>query len=169
MIFQPNPVVIFVAALIPVVLGFIWYNPSVFGTALGRQTQNEVVPYSIVHAVINYVLGVLLSFSMLSYVNHQMAVMQLFYSREGFGEEGSQVMQDVEQIARMVGDYHLSFGHGAIHGAMAAIFLFLPVITAIGLREGRSFKYLLIHFGFWLLSLVLMGGVLGEFGLVVNL
>ena len=169
MIIQPNPIMIFVAALVPVVIGFIWFNPSLFGKTLAHESNSKVIVYGPLDMIVNYIFGLLLSFSLLSYVNHQMAVMQLFYSREGFNEPGSKALQDLEQVLRIVGDYHLSFGHGAIHGTMAAVMLLLPVIVAIALRERRTYKYVFIHFGFWLVSAVLMGGILGQWGLHVNL
>lgn len=169
MLFEPNPIMLPLAALIPVILAFVWYHPKVLGEALAKETKTEVPTFGIGQALISYVLAFLVAFGLLSYVNHQMSVMQLFLSREGFGEEGTEATLAFEQVARLVGDMHLSFGHGAIHGMLGAVVFLLPVIVAIAFRERQSFKYIMIHFGYWLLSWVLMAGVLGEWGLTVNL
>ncbi|MGH1338906.1 MAG: DUF1761 domain-containing protein [Aureispira sp.] len=156
-------------ALIPVVLAAIWYNSNVFGKALGQQTKTNVPAFGIVHAVISYVFALFMSFGLMSYVNHQMGVMQLFFAREGFGDEGTEATLAFNQVARLVGDMHLSFGHGVVHGIMGTVVFVLPILVAIALRERQSVKYILIHFGYWLLCLALMGGVLCEWGLKVNL
>lgn len=169
MLFEPNPIVLPVAALIPVVLALVWYNTNVFGQALARETKTGVPAFGVVQALGSYVLAFLTAFGLLSYVNHQMSVMQLFFSRAGFGEEGTEATLAFEQVARLVGDMHLSFGHGAAHGMMGAVVFLLPVIVTVAFRERQSFKYIMIHFGYWLLSWVLMGGVLCEWGLKVNL
>lgn len=169
MLFEPNFIIVPLAALIPVVLAFIWYNPNVLGKALEQQTNTKVPAFGLVHAVISYVFAFFVSFGLMSYVNHQMGVMQLFFTREGFGKEGTEATLAFDQVARLVGDMHLSFGHGAVHGTLGALVFVLPILVTVALRERQSFKYILIHFGYWLLCWILMGGVLCQWGLTVNL
>lgn len=168
-VFELNTIMVPLAAIIPVVIAAIWYNSKVFGKALERQTNTSIPTFGLVHIVVSYVFSFLVSFGLLSYVNHQMSVMQLFFSRENFGQEGAESTVAFEQVARLVGDFHLSFGHGAVHGMMGAVVFVLPILVAIALRERHSYKYVLIHFGYWLACWVLMGGVLCEWGLTVNL
>jgi len=61
------------------------------------------------------------------------------------------------------GEVHRTFTHGMVHGGMGTIFIAFPIIAINGLFERRSWKYILIHTGYWLISLVLMGGVICAF------
>ena len=58
-----------------------------------------------------------------------------------------------------IGHSFHTFGHGALHGAMFCIALVAPVIIILGLFERRSFKYHLIHVGYWLVVMSIMGGI----------
>jgi hypothetical protein len=46
---------------------------------------------------------------------------------------------------------------------LAAIFIVLPIIGINSIFERKSFKYVLIHVGYWALTLALMGGVISGF------
>ena len=56
-----------------------------------------------------------------------------------------------------------TFKHGAFHGTIGALFLALPILGINALFERRSFKYIAIHTGYWMLTMGLMGGVLCQF------
>jgi hypothetical protein len=53
-----------------------------------------------------------------------------------------------------------TFKHGALHGFMTGLFLILPVIGVNALYERRSFKYVLISGGYWVVSMMIMGGII---------
>ena len=57
------------------------------------------------------------------------------------------------------GNMHRSFGHGALHGAIAGIFLVLPLLGINALFERKGFKYILINVGYWTLTLAIMGAI----------
>jgi hypothetical protein len=46
------------------------------------------------------------------------------------------------------------------HGAMAGIFLFLPVLGTNALFERKSWKYIFINAGYWMVSATLVGCVI---------
>ena len=56
-------------------------------------------------------------------------------------------------------EFH-TFQHGAFHGALAGLTFALPILGIPALFERRSMTYILIHAGYWVLTLALMGGVL---------
>ena len=66
----------------------------------------------------------------------------------------------LESSRKLYGENFRTFKHGALHGTIAGIFFALPVFGIIALFERRSWKYVLIHLGFWVITLALMGGVL---------
>jgi hypothetical protein len=52
-----------------------------------------------------------------------------------------------------------TFKHGALHGFMSGLFFALPVIAINGLFEHKSWKYIFIHAGYWIVSLTIMGAI----------
>ena len=61
------------------------------------------------------------------------------------------------------GDRFRTFKHGAFHGALAGVFLVLPLFGINGLFERKPFKLTLIHVGYWTLTLAIMGGLICQF------
>ena len=57
-------------------------------------------------------------------------------------------------------DPFLTFKHGALHGAVLGLLVILPVIITNGLYEQRSFKYMMVTSGYWIVSFILMGGII---------
>ena len=56
-----------------------------------------------------------------------------------------------------------TFKHGALHGFLSSIFIVLPVIGINALFERRGGKYILIHWAYWAITFLLMGGVVCQF------
>ncbi len=67
------------------------------------------------------------------------------------------------------GGRFITFGHGALHGRMTALFFALPIIGSIALFERRRFKYVAIHVGCWFVTMLLMGGVLCAFLQIIKM
>ena len=113
--------------------------------------------------VLTYILAVLLALGLSGMTNHQSGVLQLFAMHPDFAIEGSEIKNLFDSIMTQFGDTHRTFGHGALHGGIAAVIIGLPLIAINALFERRGAKYIGIHFGYWLLTLVLMGGVVCQF------
>lgn len=160
--------VVFVAALIPLIVGAVWYNPKVFGTAwLKTSGLTEEEASSGNMAVIfglSYVFGIFLAGILVPIVIHQFAITSLMIDEIDFEVVGSESHTYFAAFMERMGDRHRNFGHGSFHGAFAALMLALPVIGTIGLFERRGFKYIAIHTGYWMLTMALMGGVIGHWG-----
>jgi hypothetical protein len=58
------------------------------------------------------------------------------------------------------GNNFRTFKHGAFHGILSALFFATPVLGINALFERKSFKYIFVHAGYWMLTLALMGGVI---------
>ncbi|MBA3972329.1 MAG: DUF1761 family protein, partial [Bacteroidetes bacterium] len=73
-----NFLMIFVAALVPMVLGFIWYNPKVFGAAwmaAAGMTEDKMKGANMgVIFGVSFFLSLLLAFSLMPMTIHQMGV-----------------------------------------------------------------------------------------------
>ena len=138
--FDINWIALLVAALIPLIVGFIWYGPL-----FGKAWQKEVglSDEELKNGNMPLIFGLSLVFSFIIAFSLWAQVMV----GGGPGE------------AHGVAPY-LTFKHGAFHGALLSLFLIFPVIGTISLYERKSIKYVLIAVGYWTISFALMGGVI---------
>lgn len=139
--FSINWLAILVSALIPLVIGAIWYNPKVFGTAWMQATgitEDKIKTASPAKA---YSVAVLLS------------VLLSFYLYMNVLTGGPDEMRHGQEI-------FMTFKHGAVHGAFLGIFVALPVLATNAIFEMKSAKYIFINVFYWIVSLTLMGGAL---------
>ena len=95
-----------VAALVPLIIGSIWYNPKVFGTAwLGVSGLTEEEAQSGNMAVIfglTFVFSLMLSTVLYTLVVHQAGMVSLMVNEEGYGVAGSDVMNFFAEYPGMV-------------------------------------------------------------------
>ncbi len=153
-----NVLAIIVAAIVPLVLGFLWYNPALFGNVWMRESgMTEEKMKSSNMAVIfgvSLLLSILLSFFTQFLVIHQTGALGMV------GADLEAAKPSFEAFMADYGTAHRSFGHGALHGAFAGIFLVLPIMGTNGLFERKSWKHILINAGYWTLALTIMGSIL---------
>jgi len=139
---NPNWVALFVASLSTLVVGFIWYNPKVFGTIwmneIGMTEEKAKKANMPLVFGLSVVLAFLISFTL----------MMMVMTGGGPGD----MQHGIEQ--------NMTFKHGAFHGALLGIFVLLPVIVINGLYEQRSFKYMMVVAGYWIVSFAIMGGII---------
>ena len=125
-----------IAVLIPMILGFIWYNPKVFGKAwmesIGMTEEKAKEANMPLTFGLSLVLSALLAFFLINFVNAPV-------EQEGIYD---------------------TFKHGAFHGAFLGVVVVIPVMVTNGLFEQKSWKNMLINVAYWTLAMALMGGVL---------
>ncbi len=157
-----NFYMLFVAALIPMIVGAVYYHPKVVGN-VWMKTNNfteeslQGGKMAVIFGV-SYIFSVLLTMVLFGMVIHQTQVLSLLMPE--VMESGSVAQQDFYDIMDKYGNNFRTFKHGALHGALLTIFFVLPVIGINALFERRGWKYILIHTGYWLITLILMGGLL---------
>jgi len=124
-----------IATITPMVVGFIYYHPKLFGNAWMKtlgiteediKKQNMAMTYGIA-----IVMSFLIAFFLLNFNNSP-------------GQEGE----------------FDTFKHGAFHGLFLTVVMAMPILMTNGLFELKSLKNIFINIGYWLITLVLMGGVL---------
>ena len=122
-----------VGALVPMVMGFIWYNPKLFGTAwmssLGMTEEDTQKGNMPVIFGVSYLLAAIAAYNLANYMGYH-------------GPE--------EQI----------FTHGAFHGGMLSIFVGLPILVTNSLFEQRNWTNIAINAGYWVITFGVMGGVI---------
>jgi len=158
-----NGIVILLAAgLIPLAVGALWYGP-LFGKSWMRAnnfTEEDLKGGNMAMIFgLTYILGIMLAFGISSLTNHQSGVDQLFLMHPDYQTAGTEVGDLYKAVMDKFGNTHRSFGHGALHGVLGSILLFLPLISINALFERRGRKYIFIHWGYWAVTSILIGGV----------
>ncbi|MEM5565668.1 DUF1761 domain-containing protein [Psychroserpens sp. AS72] len=151
-----NYLAILVAAVVPMVLGFIWYNPKVFGLAWMREA--EMTEAKMKGGNMAIIFGVSLLFSLLLAFFTNFLVIHEFgvYGLTEGKLDGATTQAFMEEFQ---GRWR-TFRHGALHGAMAGIMFALPIIGINGLFERKNFKYIFINAGYWIVCLTIMGSII---------
>jgi hypothetical protein len=159
-----NWLAVLVAAFVPTVMGFIWYNPKLFGPAwmkAAEMTEEKRAKANtpLVYAV-SFIVSLLLAFSMNMIAYHQTFVANSLMNQPGWGDPNSEVGKYLADYMAKYGTNYRTFSHGFSHGMLiAGLLVTLPVLTSNALFEGKSFKYIAINVGYWLITLGLMGGI----------
>lgn len=129
-----NLTAIIIGGFIPLVIGYIWYHPKVFGNTLSMINYGEITQkkHSPVVYILSFVLSVLITMLLAAILS-------------------THAIED--QTAE----------HGAFHGLMASIFMGIPTFAIIAMFESKSARYILIHAFYWMVCFTLMGLVVGLF------
>ena len=149
---------VLVAAAVPLVIGFIWYSPPLFAKTWMREAKltDEDLKGSMVKVFgLTYIFSIMIAMMMQALTIHQLGA----YGLVG-GPEGAE--KALPSFAAFMADYGTvfrTFKHGALHGCMSGIFLAFPLIAINGLFERKSWKYIFINSGFWILSMTIMGAI----------
>lgn len=155
-----NFLAILVAAIVPIILGFLWYNPMLFGNAWMRasgMTEEKMKGGNMaVIFGVSLLLSVLLSFFTQFLVIHQTGVVSLI----GGDPAAEGVLPSFQAFMADYGGDFRTFKHGALHGVLAGIFIVLPIMGINGMFERQSCKHIFINVGYWTLTLTIMGAIL---------
>lgn len=163
-----NFLAIAVAALIPNILGMLWYNPKVFGSIWQKETgvsmsEGNNTGNFIKIMIISLILCFLIAFALHPITIHQWGVYSSIMTDKSIGEaldKGAIVDITLDGKAMNAMGNFRTFGHGALHGTIIGIFLILPIIAISSMYEKRSWRYILISSFYWIVNLALMGGVI---------
>ncbi|KAF2335418.1 DUF1761 domain-containing protein [Flavobacterium ginsenosidimutans] len=158
-----NFAALFLAAIVTLVTGFIWYNPKVFGTIWMREnnfTQEELRKGNMLKIFgLTYIFSLMITMTLMSLTIHQSGAIGMV--------GGPPLIESAKpSFAAFMADYGMAyrtFKHGALHGFMSGLFFAFPIIGINGLFERKSWKYIFIHAGYWMLTLTLMGGIICGF------
>ncbi len=160
----PNFLFVALAALIPMIMGFIYYHPKVFGNTwmkAARVTEEQMKESNMVVVFgVSLFLSFLIAMCMYQFVVHQTDYVSLLVNETGYGEEGSAITTQIAAFMETYGNNFRTFKHGAFHGGLVGLFFALPIIMMNGLFETKGIKYGFINGFYWIITLSLMGGVL---------
>ncbi len=159
-----NFLAVLVAALVPMVMGFIWYNPKVLGNAWMKAAglDEEKLKGANMPLIfgLSFVFSFLLAFFIQPMVIHQFHIMSSFYDyQEQIKDATTSEGALFKQVMDLVGSGHRTFGHGMLHGVMSGLFVVMPIIATGAMFERKGFKYIAINAGYWIISMGIMGGI----------
>ncbi len=154
-----NFLAILAATLVTLPIGFIWYNPKVFGTIWMNETGMTEEKAKGANMLKVFGLTILFSF-MIAFILHPIVIHQ-FGAMGMVGGPGVTAIKP-SYIAFMAdyGTAYRTFKHGALHGFMTGLFLALPLVGINSLFERKSWKYILINSGYFIVCLTIMGGII---------
>src|SRR6476620_11835245 len=92
---QPNMLITALAALIPLIIGFIWYNPKVFGTVWlsvsGVPQERMQNAHMWKTFLLTYILSFFLGVALMPMVIHQFGVFSTLANAPDFMKTGSEI------------------------------------------------------------------------------
>ena len=138
-----NIIAIIVAALVPNVLGAIYFGP-LFGKQWMSSLNFTKEDFEGRNEALIYGSALLLSFVISFFLKF---IIELIH-------------KDVNTSGELVYASFHTFGHGALHGAGLAIGLVIPVTICLGLFQRAKAANIILNCFFWLICFSIMGGIL---------
>jgi Protein of unknown function (DUF1761) len=152
---EMNWMAIVVAALSTLAVGTVWYSDAVFGKIWMREAgmnKEDLEKGNMVKIIgLTFLFSILFAMMVPTLTIHQMGAAQLM---------GGDATKALPSYAPFISDYadaHRSIKHGALHGLLAGLFLLVPVIAINSIFERKSWKYIAIHSGYWIVVTTIMG------------
>jgi hypothetical protein len=160
-----NFLVILGAALVPMVMGFIWYNPKVLGkawSAVAGMTEEKMKGGNMALIFgLAFLLSFFMAFGLQFLVIHQWGLISsLMTDPKALMDPTTETGSYVSNYMAKYGTNFRTFKHGALHGTMAGFMFALPILGTNALFERKSFKYVAINAGYWIITMALMGGII---------
>lgn len=159
-----NLLVLLGATLVPLVIGFIWYHPKVFGNAWMRVTGMSEEKAKSANMALIFGLTILfaffIAFIMQTIVIHQFSTFGILSQQPDYSDPNSESATMWNKFMKLYGTSYRTFKHGAFHGTLTGLFFVIPIMGTNALFERKGFKYIAINGGYWTVSLALMGGII---------
>lgn len=150
----------FVSALITLLVGFVWYHPKVFGTVWMKEsnlTEEDLKKGNMLKIFgLCYFFSVLIATTVMTLTIHQMGALGMI----GGPAKANEALPSYTAFMADYSNAFRTYKHGALHGFMSGIFFVFPLISINGLFERKSWKYIFIHSGYWIITLTSMGAII---------
>lgn len=155
-----NPIAVLVAALATLLVGFVWYNPKVFGTVWMRESgmTEEKAKQGNMLKIFGFTIlfSLMISFAVPSLVIHQMGALAMV----GGPNEVGKALPSYAAFLADYGNEFRTFKHGALHGFISGLFIAFPIIGINAMFDQKSWKLIFITSGYWIVTLTIMGAII---------
>ena len=152
-----NYISVLVAAASTLVVGAIWYSPMLFSNAWMKETG--LTEEQLKKGNMLKIFGLTFIFSILIAMTMQVLTIHQFGALGMVGGDPTKALPSYTAFMADYGTAFRTFKHGALHGFFSGLFFALPMIAINGLFEHKSWKYIFIHAGYWIVSLTVMGAI----------
>ena len=132
-----NWLALIVAAFSALVVGFFWYNPKLFGTAWMKEVGMTEEDAQKGNMPMIFGIALVVAF-----------ILSLWFN----------IFIQVSHPDTLA-DFS-TFGHGSFHGLFVGLMVAMPVLATNALFEQKSFKYIAINVGYWIVTISIMGGII---------
>ncbi|MCB9313057.1 MAG: DUF1761 domain-containing protein, partial [Lewinellaceae bacterium] len=116
---ETNWIALLVAAVIPLVIGGLWYHPKVMGTAWMKAsgiTEEQIRSGNMAKIFgLTFLFSLMLATFMNVLVIHQYAINSILVNEPGFGDPNSEVGMYIADFMARYGTNFRTFSHGATH------------------------------------------------------
>lgn len=166
-----NWLVHLLAALVPMIVGSIWYNPKVFGNSWMNEAgmTDEKIKGGNMPVIfgVSFVMAFMLSFVYMILADHAVQYSAFFRSVEeqGMGVDAASAFGT--ELQGHIDAYDARFSswtHGFAHGMVLSIVLILPIMVTNALFERKSLTYILVNWGYWAVTICLMFMICAQWG-----
>ena len=157
---EMNWIAILVSALATLIVGFVWYHPKVFGTAWMKETG--LTEAQLAKGNMLKIFGLTFVFSLFLVITEMTVTIHQFGAMGMIGGP-DKINDSLPSFKAFMIDYGTSFRtfkHGALHGFISGLFFAFPIVAINGLFERKSWKYIFINAGYWLVTLTIMGSII---------
>ena len=158
-----KPTILIASTLVPMVIGFMWYNEKTFGKIWMQETGMTREKAQNANMIKTFGLTILFSL-MVSTMLYQIVIHQNSLASLVMGDNSPETLQWLKDAMSKYGNNFRTFRHGMVHGFMTGLFLILPAVGVSSQFEMKSWKYILITAGYWIVSMMLMGGIICQWG-----
>lgn len=159
--------IVALTALVPMIIGFLWYNPLLFGKAwmvAAGMTEEKIKHVHVIRTfAFTYIFSFCIVYAMQSIVNYESQIQAFLINGKDVWDPKSEIGMLVTNFLGRYGNDLRTFKSGAFNGALAGLMLAVPVLAINALFEQKSFKYIIINSGYWILSFTLTGGIICAF------
>ncbi len=162
-----NFLMVALTSVIPLIVGFVWYNKNVMGAVWMRETgidpdaanpRNMAIVFGV-----SLLLSLMLAVSLMPVTLHFMGLGSMLADEPAMKDPNSELSKTVTNLMTQYGSNFRTFKHGIFHGVLMSICMILPVLGINALFERKSLKYVLVHWGYWAITMGLMGGFISAF------
>lgn len=158
-----KPAILLASTMVPMVIGFIWYNEKTFGNAWMKETGMTREKAKEANMLKTFGFSLLFSL-MASTVLYQLVIHQNALPSLVMGDQSPATQEWLKDAMSRYGANFRTFKHGMLHGFMTGLFLALPIVGLSSQFEKKSWKYIFITAGYWIVSMMLMGGIICQWG-----
>lgn len=134
------------AALVPMIMGFIYYHPSLMGNTWMRANGFTKESIGKGPKPSMYLLALVVSFMLTFFM--------WGWTTGGGGVDSFQVKDPID------GHSYETFQHGVFHGVAFSIMVLLPIFVTMKIFEMRSWPWAFVNWGYWSITVILMNGIL---------